>query len=137
VIKPSVSGICVAVGGIVAVEVGVEVSVGVDVGIEVLVEIGVEVGASAVWVANIEIASWVAAASNSTWDGTQALKNPLAAKTTNIENKVFLPFIIGHPTHAFLLKYEHITMSRPIFYSAAVQPACFPALPGRWRYQSG
>jgi hypothetical protein len=55
--------------------------VGVGAGVDVKVDVGVSVGASAVWVAKMLAAIFVARASSSAWEGPQATKMTPVNKT--------------------------------------------------------
>jgi len=82
-------GVGVAVGVLVGVDVfvgvrvldvDVGVGVGVSVGVGVIEGARVAVGTSAVCVANMASAAWVAVVSNSAWDGPQAHKVTMTTK---------------------------------------------------------
>lgn len=71
------------------VGVGVLVGIGVDVGVDVEVSVGVSVGASAVWVAKVLAAIFVAWASSSAWEGPQATKMALVNRHIKTKGAFF------------------------------------------------
>jgi len=73
----------------VGIGVGVKVGVGVGVGVGVKVGVGVSVGASAVWVAKVLAAIFVAWASTSAWDGPQATKMAPVNRHTRAKGTFF------------------------------------------------